>query len=105
MNQNMAKVCNRLPICPIPLGCCSSTIHPPTSKGLFGQNIYPDRLATVIREEILTEQALAWLIEHSEIELVEQGSLKPPVDETLESIEPEVDADGVVTVDAASEEA
>jgi len=74
-------------------------------EALKGQNIDPDRLATVIREEILTENALAWLIEHSEIELVEQGSLKPPVDETLESIEPEVDADGVVTVDATSEEA
>jgi trigger factor len=74
-------------------------------EALKGQNIDPDRLATVIREEILTENALAWLIEHSEIELVEQGSLKPPADETLEGIEPEIDADGVITVDATSEEA
>ena len=74
-------------------------------EALKGQNIDPDRLATVIREEILTENALTWLIEHSEIELVEQGTLKPPADETLESIEPEIDADGVVTVDATSEEA
>jgi trigger factor len=74
-------------------------------EALKGQNIDPDRLATVIREEILTENALAWLIEHSEIELVAQGSLKPPADETLEGIEPEIDADGVITVDATSEEA
>ncbi len=73
-------------------------------ESLKDQNIDPDRLANVIREEISTENALAWLIEHSEIELVEQGSLTPPAD-TLESIEPEADADGVVTVEATSEEA
>ncbi len=73
-------------------------------ESLKDQNIDPDRLANVIREEISTENALAWLIEHSEIELVEQGSLTPPAD-TLESIEPEADADGVLTVEATSEEA
>ncbi len=64
-------------------------------------NIDPARLAGLIREEMRTEVAVAWLIEHSEIELVEQGSLQP---ETLESISPEADAD-IVTVDATSEEA
>jgi trigger factor len=73
-------------------------------ESLKDQNIDPDRLATVIREEISTENALAWLVEHSEIELVEQGSLTPPAD-TLESIEPDVDADDVVTVEETSEEA
>ncbi|MBD2186943.1 trigger factor [Pseudanabaena mucicola] len=66
-----------------------------TLEALKGQNIDPARLASVIREEILTEQAVAWLIENSEIELVEQGSLKPDT--------PEVDAANA-TIDAASEE-
>ena len=66
-------------------------------------NIDPARLASLIREEMRTEITVEWLIEHSEIELVEAGSLKPEP-ETLESISPETDAD-VVTVDATSEEA
>jgi len=74
-----------------------------TLEMLKDPNIDPARLAGLIREEMLTEIAVAWLIEHSEIELVEQGSLQPEP-ETLESISPEADAD-VVTVDATSEEA
>ncbi len=74
-------------------------------EALKGQNIDPSRLNTVIREEILTEVALTWLLEHSQIELVEQGSLQPPVEETLEAIAPEADADDIVTVEATSEEA
>jgi trigger factor len=52
---------------------------------------------------MLTEIAVAWLIEHCEIELVEQGSLQPEP-EALETISPETDTD-VVTVEATSEEA
>jgi trigger factor len=74
-------------------------------EALKGQNIDPSRLRTVIHEEILTENALNWLVEHSQIELVEQGSLKPPAEETLEAIAPEADAADVVTVETTSEEA
>ncbi|ELS32643.1 MULTISPECIES: trigger factor [Pseudanabaena] len=74
-----------------------------TLEAIKDPNIDASRLASLIQEEILSERALAWLIEHSEIELVEQGSLKPE-SEVLESISPEADAD-VVTVDASSEEA
>ncbi|WP_055073964.1 trigger factor [Pseudanabaena sp. 'Roaring Creek'] len=74
-----------------------------TLAAIKDPNIDVSRLADLIQEEILSERALAWLIEHSEIELVEQGSLKPEP-EVLESISPEADAD-VVTVDASSEEA
>ena len=66
-------------------------------------NIDPARLASLIREEMRTEIAVEWLIEHSEIELVEQGSLQPEP-EALETISPETDTD-VVTVEATSEEA
>jgi trigger factor len=77
-----------------------------TLAELKDPNIDPARLKSLIREEILTETSVAWLIEHSEIELVEQGSLTPPAEiaETLEAIAPEADSD-VVTVDATSEEA
>jgi trigger factor len=74
-----------------------------TLEMLKDPNIDPARLAGLIREEMRTEVAVAWLIEHSEIELVEQGSLQPEP-ETLESISPEADTD-VVTVEATSEEA
>ena len=74
-----------------------------TLEMLKDPNIDPARLAGLIREEMLTEIAVAWLIEHCEIELVEQGSLQPEP-EALETISPETDTD-VVTVDATSEEA
>jgi len=74
-----------------------------TLEMLKDPNIDPARLASLIREEMRTEVAVEWLIEHSEIELVAEGSLKP-APEFLESISPEADAD-VVTVEATSEEA
>lgn len=74
-----------------------------TLEMLKDPNIDPVRLASLIREEMLTEIAVAWLIEHCEIELVEQGSLQPEP-EVLETISPETDTD-VVTVEATSEEA
>jgi trigger factor len=74
-----------------------------TLEMINDRNIDPARLASLVREEMRTEIAVKWLIEHSEVELVEAGSLKPET-ETLESISPEADAD-VITVDATSEEA
>ncbi|PZU94913.1 MAG: trigger factor [Pseudanabaena sp.] len=75
-----------------------------TLEMLKDPNIDAARLAGLIREEMKTETGLQWLIEHSEIELVEEGSLKAE-SATTEAIAPEVDADSVITVDAASEEA
>ena len=74
-----------------------------TLEVLKDPNIDPARLASLIHEEMRTEIAVEWLIEHSEIELVEQGSLKPEP-EAIETISPETDADAI-TVDATSEEA
>lgn len=77
-----------------------------TLEALKDQNIDPARLANVISEEILTEKSLAWLIEHSEIELVEQGSLKPAPETLTEAIAPEIvpDVEDVVTVEATATE-
>jgi trigger factor len=70
-----------------------------TLIALKDQNIDPARLRNVMREEMLTEKSLAWLIEHSEIELVEQGSLQPaPEAFTLDEV-----ADDTITVEAAAE--
>ncbi|MEI6064397.1 MAG: trigger factor, partial [Pseudanabaena sp. ELA748] len=74
-----------------------------TLEMLKDPNIDPVRLAGLIREEIKTEVALKWLIDNSEIELVEAGSLNLEA-EILTPIEAETDAD-VITVDATSEEA
>lgn len=73
-----------------------------TLEMLKDPNIDPVRLAGLIREEIKTEVALKWLIDNSEIELIEAGSLNLEA-ETLTPIEAETDAD-VITVEATSEE-
>jgi trigger factor len=82
---------------------------------LKDQNIDPARLAAVVREEILTEKSLAWLIEHSEIELVEQGSLKPApetftldeaaLDEIVTETVTQSIAGETITIEATAEEA
>jgi len=78
-----------------------------TLEALKDRNIDPARLKSLIHEEMMTETAVAWLIAHSQIELVEQGSLKPPA-ETLEALETgsaSIDDANVITVDATSVEA
>ena len=75
-----------------------------TLIALKDQNIDPARLRNVMREEMLTEKSLAWLIEHSEIELVEQGSLQPaPEAFTLDEVTVDEVADDTITVEAAAE--
>jgi trigger factor len=72
---------------------------------LKGQNIDRSRLVEVITDEILTEKALQWLIENSEIELVPQGSLAPkPVEESSE-IEVEVLTENAPSVNTVTVEA
>ena len=75
-----------------------------TLIALKDQNIDPARLRNVMREEMLTEKSLAWLIEHSEIELVEQGSLQPaPEAFTLDEVTVDEVADDTITVEATAE--
>jgi len=77
-----------------------------TLEALKDKNIDPARLKGLIHEEMMTETAVAWLIAHSQIELVEPGSLKPPAQtlETLETVSASSDDANVVTVDATSVE-
>ena len=84
-------------------------------ESLKDQNIDPARLAAVVREEILTEKSLAWLIENSEIELVEQGSLKPApetftldeaaIDEIVTETVTQSIVGETITIEATAEEA
>ncbi|MDX2228613.1 MAG: trigger factor [Leptolyngbyaceae cyanobacterium bins.349] len=45
-------------------------------------NIDPDRLKSVISEDVLKEKIMDWLIEHSTIEMVPEGSLSPTEEES-----------------------
>jgi trigger factor len=51
-----------------------------TMEDLGGQQVDPERLRSVLSEELLKEKILAWVEENSTIELVEEGSLKPAED-------------------------
>jgi trigger factor len=51
-----------------------------------GQDIDMNRLREVVEEELLTEKIMSWLEEHSTIELVPAGSLKPSQEENQEEI-------------------
>ncbi|MBD2666058.1 trigger factor [Richelia sinica FACHB-800] len=42
------------------------------------QDIDEDRLRSVVEEELLTKKIVDWLLEHSAVELVPEGSLTPP---------------------------
>jgi trigger factor len=63
---------------------------------LADQNIDPDRLRSVLEEEMLKEKILDWLEEHSQLELLPEGSL------TLEADTVEEDAEEAVAEDAST---
>jgi trigger factor len=41
------------------------------------QDVDPERLRAVVENELSTEKIVDWLIEHSSVELVPEGSLTP----------------------------
>jgi trigger factor len=51
------------------------------------QDIDPDRLKTVVAEDLLKEKIVDWLIEHSTIELVPEGTLTPPESDEIAEAE------------------
>ncbi len=79
------------------------------------RNIDPERLQSVVTEDLLKEKIMDWLIEHSTIELVPEGTLTKEEEETedveaeiaseeasSETAEPAVEA-STATVDIAAE--
>ncbi len=57
------------------------------------RDIDPKRLATVVSEDLLKEKILAWLLEHSTVELVPEGTLAKPEPVDSEDLEETSDAD------------
>ncbi|MBD2727941.1 trigger factor [Nostoc sp. FACHB-892] len=56
------------------------------------QDVDEDRLRSIVENELLTEKTIDWLLEHSSVELVPEGSLNPPIEE-IEATESDADAD------------
>jgi trigger factor len=64
------------------------------------QDIDPQRLRAVVENELSTEKIVDWLIEHSSVELVPEGSLTPQEDaesSELEAPAPELVPEGSLT--------
>ncbi len=60
-----------------------------------------DRLRSIVENELLTEKIIDWLLEHSSVELVPEGSLSAT--EETEVVESDVDADAPQTEEENSE--
>jgi trigger factor len=65
------------------------------------QDVDEDKLRSIVENELLTEKTIDWLLEHSSIELVPEGSLNPP--EETEAAESDADTDVPQTEEENSE--
>jgi trigger factor len=63
------------------------------------QDVDEDKLRSIVENELLTEKIIDWLLEHSSVELVPEGSLSP-AEETEDA---ESDADALQTEEENSE--
>ncbi|WP_066375753.1 trigger factor [Anabaena sp. CA = ATCC 33047] len=67
------------------------------------EDIDEDRLQAVVEQELLTEKIIDWLIEHSSVELVPEGSLQPPAEADTTAPETEAQTPEVATESTAGE--
>ncbi|MEH1944036.1 MAG: trigger factor [Nostoc sp.] len=65
------------------------------------QDVDEDRLRSIVENELLTEKTIDWLLEHSSVELVPEGSLSPA--EETEDAESDAEADAPQTEEETSE--
>ncbi|MEH1768249.1 trigger factor [Nostoc sp.] len=65
------------------------------------QDVDEDKLRSIVENELLTEKIIDWLLEHSSVELVPEGSLSPA--EETEDVESDGDADAPQTEEENSE--
>ncbi|MDM9583011.1 MULTISPECIES: trigger factor [unclassified Nostoc] len=63
------------------------------------QDVDEDKLRSIVENELLTEKIIDWLLEHSSVELVPEGSLSP----AKETEDTESDADALQTEEENSE--
>ena len=64
------------------------------------QDVDEDKLRSIVENELLTEKTVDWLLEHSSVELVPEGSLSPA--EETEAAESDADADAPQTEEETS---
>ncbi len=65
------------------------------------QDVDEDKLRSIVENELLTEKIIDWLLEHSSVELVPEGSLSPT--EETEDAESDADPDAPQTEEENSE--
>ncbi|MEH1949576.1 MAG: trigger factor [Nostoc sp.] len=65
------------------------------------QDVDEDKLRSIVENELLTEKIIDWLLEHSSVELVPEGSLSPA--EETENTESDADGDTPQTEEENSE--
>ncbi|MEH2037363.1 trigger factor [Nostoc sp.] len=65
------------------------------------QDVDEDKLRSIVENELLTEKIIDWLLEHSSVELVPEGSLSPA--EETEDAESDADSDTPQTEEENSE--
>ncbi|MCC5630208.1 trigger factor [Nostoc sphaeroides CHAB 2801] len=65
------------------------------------QDVDEEKLRSIVENELLTEKIVDWLLEHSSVELVPEGSLNPI--EEKEDAESDADADAPQTEEETSE--
>ncbi|MEH2259200.1 trigger factor [Nostoc sp.] len=65
------------------------------------QDVDEDKLRSIVENELLTEKIIDWLLEHSSVELVPEGSLSPA--EETEDAESDADGDAPQTEEQNSE--
>ena len=65
------------------------------------QEVDEDKLRSIVQNELLTEKIIDWLLEHSSVELVPEGSLSPT--EETEAAEFDADADAPQTQEESSD--
>ncbi|OYD96827.1 trigger factor [Nostoc sp. 'Peltigera membranacea cyanobiont' 210A] len=65
------------------------------------QDVDEDKLRSIVENELLTEKIIDWLLEHSSVELVPEGSLSPA--EETEDAESDADGDTPQTEEENSE--
>ncbi len=66
------------------------------TEQLSGQDYDPDRLQEYVKDELLTEKTINWLLEHATVELVPEGSLSAKE----ESPAPTAESEEQITTDA-----
>ncbi|MEH1934296.1 MAG: trigger factor [Nostoc sp.] len=67
------------------------------------QEVDEDKLRSIVENELLTEKIIDWLLEHSSVELVPEGSLSPTEETELAESDADADADAPQTEEESSE--